>query len=53
MILECTQNSDCTGRTDTCTMEKCKCGELEKCSEPEFCNFGECQGMWFLILKRC
>ena len=52
MILECFTDFECTtGRTDTCVMGKCKCGEHEECSETESCNAGECQGMWFSILE--
>ena len=41
---DCSSNEHCTGKVDTCTTGKCKCGENEKCSSGETCSLGKCIG---------
>ena len=52
MILECYNDSDCTGDSDTCVSNTCFCGITAKCSgRLSVCSGGQCRGMWFLTLK--
>ena len=41
----CTRNDECTGLTDTCTFENCKCGVNPRCSlrTSDTCESGECR----------
>ena len=48
IILDCDNNADCTGDSDSCVSNVCFCGSTEKCSETAICSVGECRGIWFL-----
>ena len=45
IIIECDNDADCTGDSDSCISNVCFCGSSEKCSETETCVVGECRGI--------
>ena len=46
-ICRCGANAKCTKNTDTCEAGVCKCGENDECPETQYCNLGECKGIYF------
>ena len=45
LIIECYNDDDCIGDSDTCSSNSCHCGSNDKCPKTEGCSNGECKGM--------
>ena len=44
LIIECYNDDDCTGDSDTCSSHSCRCGSSKKCSgNTDTCVMGECK----------
>ena len=44
LIIECSNDDDCTGDSDTCSSHSCRCGSTKKCSgNTDTCVMGECK----------
>ena len=44
LIIDCNNDGDCIGNSDTCSSHSCRCGSTDKCSgNTDTCVMGECK----------